>query len=249
MASACSIDGHDKKELPKEFTNSIGMKFVWIPPGTFLMGSTAGQSDEQPVHQVTLSAPFWMGKYEVTQAQWEALMGSNPSYFKGGQLPVENVSWDDAMEFCRKLTERERQAGRLPTGTIYTLPTEAQWEYAARAGTETPWSTGDAILAEDANILGSVERTVPVGSYPANRFGLHDLHGNVWEWVEDCYAMPHPADAPTDGSAQTKVGCDRRGSKGGSWVTTLTRQTPTFRGRDPATLTSQIFGFRIARDL
>ena len=89
----------------------------------------------------------------------------------------------------------------------------------------------------------------PVGRLAPNPFGLHDVIGNVWEWVEDCYAMPHPADAPLDGSAQTRAGCDRRGSRGGSWISTIERQRPTFRGRDPVTLTSQVFGFRVARDL
>ena len=189
----------------------VGVTLVPIAGGTFSMGSMSGGSDEQPVTKVTLS-PFWLAKTEVTQAQWEAVMGSNPSYFKGGQLPVENVSWDDAMEFCRKLTERERQAGRLPTGTIYTLQTEAQWEYACRAGTTGDYAGGLDAMAWYSKNSGVTTRAV--GTMRANAWGLHDMHGNVWEWCLDWYG-PYSGGRVTDpkGAPSGTI----RVYRGGSW--------------------------------
>jgi formylglycine-generating enzyme required for sulfatase activity len=161
----------------------VGVKMVPIAPGSFSMGSTNGDEDERPVTQVTLTRPYWLGATEVTQGQWEAVMGNNPSRFEGTNLPVENVSYEDALAFCRKLTERERAANRLPEGYAYTLPTEAQWEYACRAGT-----TGDH--AGNLNAMAwyygnSGGKTHGVGGKQANAWGLHDMHGNVWEWCLD----------------------------------------------------------------
>ena len=188
----------------------VGVTLVPIAGGTFSMGSMSSDSDEQPVTTVTLS-PFWLAKTEVTQAQWEAVMGSNLSEFKGGQLPVEDVSWNDAMVFCRKLTERERQAGRLPTGTIYTLPTEAQWEYACRAGT-----TGDHAGEVDAMAWydkNSGNTTHAVGTKQANAWGLFDMHGNVWEWCLDWYGpylggrVTDPKGVPSGTNRVFRGGC------------------------------------------
>jgi formylglycine-generating enzyme required for sulfatase activity len=155
----------------------LTLKLLPIPAGTFTMGE--GSDGPAPVHLVTISKPFFLGATEVTQAQWSVVMGGNPSKFKGDKLPVENVSWDDAMAFCKKLTERERTAGRLPAGYIYTLPTEAQWEYACRAGTIGRYAGDlDAMAWYDEN---SSRKTHPVGSKKANGWGLSDMHGNVWE--------------------------------------------------------------------
>ena len=159
------------------------LKLMPIAAGSFAMGSTNGDDDEQPVTRVTISQAYWLGATEVTQRQWEAVMGNNPSNFKGANLPVECVSYGEALSFCRKVTKQERAAGRLPTGYEYTLPTEAQWEYACRAGT-----TGD--YAGNLDAMGwsednSGERTHEVGGKKANGWGLYDMHGNVMEWCLD----------------------------------------------------------------
>jgi formylglycine-generating enzyme required for sulfatase activity len=169
----------------------LGLVLVPIPAGTFTMGSPDSEqgrgNDEGPQTQVTLTRAFWLGRTEVTQAQWEAVIRNNPSGFKGADLPVEQVSWDDAMAFCRRLTERERAAGRLPDGYVYTLPTEAQWEYACRAGTTGPYA-GDGNLDDMGwYSQNSGNTTHPVGQKRPNAWGLYDMHGNVWEWCRDWY--------------------------------------------------------------
>jgi uncharacterized protein (TIGR02996 family) len=175
------------------WTNSIGIKFAWIPAGTFLMGSPegeAGQGYDEPQHKVTLTRGFWLAIHPVTQASWRAVMGDNPSEFHGDDLPVERVSWDACQEFLRKLSERD--------GPTYHLPTEAQWEYACRAGTTTPYYFGNTISTDQANFdcdlpyFGQAEgicrnQTTPVGSFPPNGWGLFDMHGNLYEWCADWY--------------------------------------------------------------
>lgn len=199
----------------KTLRNSIGMEFVLIPAGEFLMGSNGGVSDENPVHTVRLSKPFYLGKYEVMQGQWQAVMGNNPSYFKGDpNLPVEQVSWDDVQEFIRKLNAKEG-------GTKYRLPTESEWEYVARAGTTTAYSFGDnpRQLGEYAWYYeNSGSKTHPVGQKKPNPWGLYDMHGNVWEWVQDRYQDRYSAytsavvtdpQGPSSGSGRV--------ARGGSW--------------------------------
>ena len=193
------------------FTNSLGMEFVLIPAGTFLMGSEKGEADEKPVHQVTTSRPFYLGKYEVTQAQWQAVMGNNPSRFPGNpQRPIEQVSWEDAQAFMRALNAREG-------GTLYRLPTEAEWEYAVRAGSKTVYSFGDdpgqlkdyGWYQDNAN-----RQTHPVGQLRPNAWGLYDMHGNVWEWIQDWYG-PY-----TSGPVKDPKGPDsgtHRARRGGGW--------------------------------
>ena len=166
----------------KTIANSIGMEFVLIPAGTFSMGANEGETDERPAHQVKISRPFYLGKYEVTQEQWQAIMGKNPSLFQGNpKRPVEQVSWNDAQEFIRRLNAKENVK-------VYRLPTEAEWEYAARAGTATAYSFGDK--ASQLRQYGwyhdnAAKRTHEVGELQPNPWGLYDMHGNVWEWVLD----------------------------------------------------------------
>ena len=216
-----------------DWTVSLGggadLKLKWIAPGNFQMGSPSGESardsDEGPVHRVTLSQGYWLGQREVTQAQWQAVMGNNPSRFKGAQNPVEKVTWSEAMEFCRKLTERERRAGRLPAGMAYTLPTEAQWEYACRARTTGPIHYGNRLDGRMANFNGNHpyggastgeyrKKTVAVGSFRSNAWGLYDMHGNVWEWCSD-WSGDYPSGSvvdPTGASSGSYRIC-----RGGSW--------------------------------
>jgi formylglycine-generating enzyme required for sulfatase activity len=166
--------------LSEDLGNDIKLAMMAIPGGSFLMGSDE-YDNEKPIHQVTLS-PFRMGKYQVTQAQWRAVMGNNPSLYKGDDPPVEHVSWKDASSFCQKLTEK--------TGREYRLPTEAEWEYACRAGSTGRYCFGDnnALLQKYAWYRKNAgDKTHPVGEKLANDWGLHDMHGNVWEWCRDWY--------------------------------------------------------------
>jgi formylglycine-generating enzyme required for sulfatase activity len=215
-------------------TNNIGMELVYVPAGSSMMGSENGGADEQPVHRVTIGKPFYMGKYEVTQAQWQDVMSNNPSRFKGSNLPVEQVSWDDAQDFIRRLNERK-------DGFIYRLPTEAEWEYACRAGATGDYAGGLDVMGwygnnsgrrhldalevwrTDRSNYGSLitnngNQTHPVGQKQPNAFGLYDMHGNVWEWCQDWYHDTY-AVAPSDGSAWESGGEQaRRVLRGCSWV-------------------------------
>jgi formylglycine-generating enzyme required for sulfatase activity len=171
---ANTVDGYEKK--PNYIVKSaLGMELIWCPPG----GYVRGESDN--AHQVILTKGFFLGKYEVTQEQYEKVMGKNPSNFKGDKLPVEQISWNDAVAFCKTLTRKERKRG-----WEFTLPTEAQWEYACRAGTTTAYSWGSNFTPQLANFKDSgLNKTVEVGSYGANPWGFFDMHGNVWEWTAD----------------------------------------------------------------
>ena len=221
LASHLPLYAQDKKDPPKNFTNSIGMKFVWISPGTFMMGSPKEEKergDNETQHKVTLTKGFYMGVYTVTQEQWKEVMGNNPSFFKGEKkLPVETVSWDDCQEFAKKLREKDKK--------LYRLPTEAEWEYACRAGTKTPFYFGATISTDQANYNGNFtygtskkgvyrEKTTPVGSFPANAWGLYDMSGNLWEWCQDWYG-DYPQNDVVDpqgpNTGQLRV------LRGGSW--------------------------------
>ena len=190
----------------EDLGNGITLDLVKIPGGRFQMGApAAGRSDDGgPQHSVTVPE-FWLGKYAVTQAQYQAVMGTNPSKFSanGANRPVEQVSWQEAVAFCEKLSQ---QAGRT-----YRLPSEAEWEYACRAGTTTPFHFGPAITTDLANYDGNYtygngskgvyrQQTTEVGSFPPNAFGLYDMHGNVWEWCADHWHGNYDG-APTDGTA------------------------------------------------
>lgn len=281
-------------------------QMVAIPAGSFMMGAQGGEEGrpEGPVHQVTIARPFALARFETTNAEYARFLresGRMPSkgcwsfgftqrtfqlnaaadYTAPGdgagdgaaQMPVTCVSWHDAQAYARWMSDR--------TGHAYRLPTEAEWEYAARAGSRTAFPWGDDIEAGciHANIydaegapigfsgfvpgggngLGALDHAAcsdghrgaaPVGSYAANAFGLHDMIGNAWEWTQDCYVAPYPADVPVDGRAyQAKGACERRSVRGGSWITSPFRIRPAWRGRDPEDQLSWIFGFRLARDL
>jgi uncharacterized protein (TIGR02996 family) len=200
---------------------SIGMELILIPPGSFLMGSQEEEDqrseDEGPIHPVILTEGFFLGIYPVLQQEWEAVMEGNPSAFKGPDRPVECVSWGECIEFCQRLSSRE--------GRRFRLPTEAEWEYACRAGTSTPYSFGNTISTDLANFDGtngyahaprgvSRRETTSLGMFPANAFGLHDMHGNVWEWCADWYGTASADEevdpvGPPDGDAHI--------IRGGSW--------------------------------
>jgi len=205
----------------------LGLELLPIPAGEFLMGSPEdeeGREDNETQHLVKITRPYWLGKYPVTQEQWEKTMGDNPSRFSGNDLPVEKVSWEEAIAFCRKLNEREGQAGRLPKGYKYSLPTEAEWEYACRAGTTTVFAFGNRLSSHQANFDGEspygdaeigpyLETTSPVGNYPPNAWGLCDMHGNVKEYCYDWYGeygtgvVTDPIGPSSGESRVTRGGC------------------------------------------
>ncbi len=228
-----STTNSSSSSLPRTRTNQAGIEFVLIPAGSFMMGSTNGGNDEKPVHQVTLSYSFYMAKYEVTQAQWQSVMGNNPSYFKGDNLPVGAVSWDDAVSFIARLNAQN-------DGYSYRLPTEGEWEYACRAGTtgdyagdldamawyvnnsgRTRLDVAEILRTDSANygkrINDNGNQPHAVGSKLPNSFGLFDMHGNVREWCQDWYHNSYNG-APSDGSAWLSGGEQKyRVLRGGSW--------------------------------
>lgn len=219
------------------------MEFVRLEAGEFRMGSANGETDERPVHTVRISRPFYLGKYEVTQAQWQAVMGKNPSYFTGDDTrPVEQVSWEDVQQFIGKLNAKEGVA-------LYRLPTEAEWEYAARAGTTTAYSFGEDpkqlpdYAWYDRNLVGT---THPVGQRQPNPWGLYDLYGNVWEWVQDWYgdyAAATVTDPPGPSSGSARV--VRGGS--GSWGSDARDCRSATRGGLAPGYRGSYLGFRLLR--
>ena len=241
--------------------NSIGMEFQLISPGKFMMGSevkTKIPGTTTPVHEVTLTKPFYLGVYEVTQEQFERVMGMNPSNVEGPTNAVENVSWSDAVDFCGKLSAmpEERSAGR-----VYRLPTEAEWEYACRAGTTTEYCFGDdaSKLGEYAWFFGNSNgRVHPVGTKKPNGWGLYDMHGNMWEWCQDHYAR-YTAEAVTDpinpapGTASEDSGnpLDRildagRVVRGGGWRVYAAGCRSAYRNSNMPSLRGPVNGFRVA---
>ena len=253
-----------QEEAPKEASFAIkpgenftvpdlNLSMIWVKPGTFMMGnplSEAERDEDEIQHQVTLTKGFYLGKYEVTQAQWERVMGNNPSRFKGADRPVENVSWSDAVEFCKKLTEMEKKAGRLPNGWKYVLPTEAQWEYACRAGTTTAYSWGNDINSTRANYNwdgggtsgNDFKQTRDVGQYAANPWGFFDMHGNVWEWVSDwraTYLIGAQTDPEGPASGSLRV------NRGGSWNGVGSHLRSAERGSITPGFRISFIGFRV----
>ena len=223
LAGLCAY-GNEKGEFIGVVTlpGGVQLKMIKVEPGSFMMGSENGDDDEKPVHRVTLTKPYYLGETEVTQAQWRAVMGNNPSYFQGDDRPVEKVSWKDAVEFCQKLNDE----GRAPRGWKFTLPTEAQWEFACRAGTTTNYSYGDASDVEKMNFDGYYpydggskgvyrQETVAVKSLGyKNAWGFYDMHGNVYEWCLDWYKS-YSSGAVTD--PQGPQSGSYRVLRGGGW--------------------------------
>ena len=234
-------------QQPKEFTNSIGMKLVLIPAGTFTMGSSKeerGRHSAETQHEVTVSTPFYLGKYEVTQNEYEKLMGNNPSSIKGPTSPVETLRWKDAVSFCEKLSElpEEKAAGRE-----YRLPTEAEWEFSCRGGSETAYGFADSseLLHEHAWFAENAQnKHHPVGEKKPNRWGLHDMHGNVWEWCKDWYG-DYPSGALTDPQGPSQG--SERVIRGGSWPGAAeTHFRSAYRANYVPTDRSVVLGFRVA---
>jgi formylglycine-generating enzyme required for sulfatase activity len=225
-------------------------EMVVLPAGSFMMGSISAEegrdADEGPVRQVTFARPFAMGRYEVTWDEYAACVADGgcarpqPTGWGEGRRPVSNVSWFDARGYADWLSRR--------TGERYFLPSEAEWEYAARAGTTTPWNTGEAIITDDANILNQFRQAVPVGGFPPNAFGLYDMHGNVGERTLDCYDVGYFG-TPIDGSANVTPNCQRRVIRGGGYAAEPRHVRSAYRNALPPDYVGAGTGFRVARAL
>jgi|GEM_PF-780681 len=224
----------------QEVAEGINLEMVLIPAGKFVMGSPAseeGRNKHETQHEVTLTKPFYIGKYEVTQEQYEAVMGNNPSNTKGAKLPVTDVSWNDCQEFIKKLNASTKGG--------YRLPYEAEWEFACRAGTTTAYSFGDKITPKDANYFDSmIGKPVAVGVYKSNAFGLYDMHGNVWEWCNDWYGSLQDGEVTDPTGPATGIS---RVLRGGSFFYNESIARSSFRSGNAPTDRSYNYGFRLAR--
>lgn len=236
-----------KVELPMidtiSTTNSIGMNFVYLPPGSFMRGSGYGNSDENSVRRVTLTKGFYIQTTEVTQGQWKSVMGRNPSHFKdcGDDCPVEKVSWEDVQEFMKKLNQRKGS-------DKYRLPTEVEWEYACRTGSSGRYSFGndEDRLGECARNNGnSRSKTHPVGQKKPNAWGLYDMHGNVWEWCEDWYNKRYPVGSVTDPTGPSSG--NYWVLRGGFWYVTRECTRCAYHFLSFPDNRSSFLGFRVAR--
>jgi formylglycine-generating enzyme required for sulfatase activity len=245
------LEERRKIESGSVVINSIGMRLVLIPAGEFLMGSPETEKerseDESPQHKVKITKAFYMGETEVKQAEWKAVMGENPSNFKGDDLPVENVSWNDCQEFIKKLSAKE--------GKTYRLPTEAEWEFACRAGTTTPFNTGETISTNDANYDGRAvygegkrgeyrQKTTLVASFKPNVWGLYDMHGNAWEWCQDWYGEDYYKNSPAADPTGPETGASRV-LRGGSWDDDPWNCRSAYRFRFNPGFRNNDFGFRL----
>jgi formylglycine-generating enzyme required for sulfatase activity len=249
LGGGCDLQNTTPRQLEGTdstvFVNSVGMEFRRIPAGTFEMGSTRGEEDERPPHEVSITEPFYMGAHEVTQLQWQALMDSLPSRFQGLYRPVENVSWHQARRFIDSLNAKEET-------DRYRLPTEAEWEYAARGGTSTRFYFGearDSLTNHAWYSLNSGERTHRVAEKHSNPYGLHDVYGNVWEWVRDAYAPRYYARSDRQNPLNQGQGRVPRVIRGGGWFGVDSSLRSANRGwarpgsRDPQ------LGFRVVREI
>ena len=243
------VNTHKHKEIVID-CNGVALEMVKIKAGTFTMGSPEGElgrSSDETQQQVTLTKDYWLGKFEATQAQWQAVIGKKPSNFKGDNRPVEQVSWNEAKEFCDKLNKK--YAGKLPAGYRFDLPTEAQWEYACRAGTTTALNNGTnltSVTVECSNLdkVGWYDEisTHPVGQKSPNNWGLYDMHGNVWEWCRDWYGS-YSGDAtdpvgPSSGSFRV--------CRSGSWNIRAGGCRSAYRGNYSPGCRRNSLGFRLA---
>jgi formylglycine-generating enzyme required for sulfatase activity len=247
-----------KVEETVEIADGVTMTFVLVPPGKFRMGSPEGEADRRTgelLHEVTLSDPFYLGKYEVTQDQYQALIGSNPSQFKGADKPVEQVEWLEADGYCRKLTADKADKH------VYRLPTEAEWEYSCRGGrpVSKPFGIGDgqSLSSQEANFDGThpygraeqgpyLKKTCKVGSYAPNALGLYDMHGNVWEWCADWHGEYPSVNVQNPMGAANSYG---RVIRGGSWCRSARICRSAFRLRDDGLPRDDGLGFRVARSV
>ena len=232
---------------PAQAGQFVAPVMVAIPAGSFVMGSETGAEDEKPMHEVTIDA-FSMSRYEITLEQYRVYAAENqlpaPQYLpEDASRPVANVSWDDAHNYVQWLSER--------TGKVYRLPSEAEWEYAARAGTVTPYHTGEDLL-QQANCDGcdtpwDAKQSAPVGSFPPNDFGLYDMHGNVWEWVQDCWTDNYFGRGDNAAAIVTK-GCERHVLRGGSWTNIADYARSSYRGNESPLYRHGSVGFRVVHD-
>jgi formylglycine-generating enzyme required for sulfatase activity len=248
----------EKEKLPLEkkidLGNEVNMVVVFIPAGEFDMGSPMEElkrDDDESQHHIKLTKAFYMGKFEVTQIQYRVLMNDNPSKFGGDNLPVENLSWYDAMRFLKKLSDK--------TGMKFRLPTEAEWEYACRAGTKTAFNTGTTLDSDVANydaekpyadgIIGKyLDRTTVVGSYPPNAFGLYDMHGNVWEWCSDIYDEDYYKKTPLSDPKGPQEGKPKV-IRGGAWNEYAYKCRSADRNHRWPKTNESIVGFRVVMDI
>jgi len=236
---------------------SVGLEMLWCPAGTFMMGSPKsekGRGDDETAHMVTVTQGFWLGKHEVTQAQLKEVMGGYSGQYQGDNHPAVNLSWDEAISFCAKLTATEAGAGRLKEGFAYQLPTEAQWEYACRAGSRKAFAYGDSLSSHQANFNGNypyrsptkgpnLEQTTAVGAYKPNGWGFHDMHGNAWEWCHDWYAIysgSHATDPAGLASAFNRV------LRGGSWISKAVHTRSAYRLTSGKDSSDSTLGFRVS---
>ncbi len=242
--------------LTEDLGGGVSLEMVAVPGGRFLMGSPEGEGydDERPRHEVSVE-PFLIGRYPVTQAEWERLMGPPRSRFRGDRLPVEGVSWRLALEFCRRLS--------AATGRVYRLPSESEWESACRAGSTAPFCFGDTLATDLANYNGTFvygrgakglyrHTTTAVGTFPPNAFGLCDMHGNLWEWVADAWHACYDG-APTDGMPWAADPDSPRASwgvlRGGSWHDEPASCRSAVRLRSRRSEGDELVGFRVAASL
>ncbi|MBR4901351.1 MAG: formylglycine-generating enzyme family protein [Victivallales bacterium] len=243
-----------KENITVILPDGVPLELAWIPAGVFQMGSPSNEAerdDDEPLHKVKISQGFWMGIYPVTQKQYTAVMGSNPSNYDGfDSHPVENVTWFNAKDFCKKAME---VAQNIPSGMKFDLPTEAQWEYACRAGTATPFHFGDKLNGEQANCDGTrpygtaqeganIGCTCNVGSYAPNAWGLYDMHGNVWEWCNDWYG-PYQEGFVTD--PEGAANGTQRSERGGSWRNAAKRCRAAIRRKGEPGIIFDNLGFRV----